>query len=126
GRASVGRMALGDVDSLVLLREIGSGDIERLAPLIAQLRAVADPSVSGVLGLVADGPNAYVACEYVHAITLFELLQLAPLPAAVLVRILHDALRAAERFGGCWHASAPIRYLFTDTIWISTDGNVVL
>ncbi len=134
GAVHLGRMLKGiDSGRLVTLREVGALDASARAA-IDVARSVAHPQLLKPLGVVRSESKHYLASEYVPGASLLELgssvrASRFPLRPGVAVRIVKDALRAAESAQRLLRDAASLGYarcLFTDTVWIAEFGDVLL
>src|SRR5688572_26429077 len=126
GSAHVGRLRTTAAETLVLLRHVSPLEVEPLAEVARQLQPLSHPAVSKVLGLVHEGTELYLASEYIHGLTLLELVQRRVMPAGVAMRILHDAIQVADGFAERRGDATPGRYLYADTVWVTLRGTVML
>lgn len=134
GAVHLGRMLKGiETGRLVTLREVRDIDPAVRAALDVA-RSVAHPQLLKPLGLVTTGVTRFLASEYVPGTSLLELGASVresrfPLRPGVAVRIIKDALRAAEAAQRVLSDAAALGYarcLFADTVWIAEFGDVLL
>jgi hypothetical protein len=134
GAVHLGRMLKGiDSGRFVTLREASELDAPKLLA-IDLARSLAHPRLLKLLGVVRSANGQHLASEYVPGTTLLELeasVRAAhfPLRPAVAVRIVKEALRAAEATQELLRDTAGHAYarcLFADTVWIAEFGDVML
>lgn len=131
----VGRLLKGhDAGRLVSLRHVKAALLADLAHRVDLARSIAHPRLTKVLGIVSAGGNSYLASEYVPGVTLPELRRAvlarkSPLDLAAAIRIVVDALQAAEvgqllllRAAG----EPPGHHLYVDHIHVAAYGETLL
>ncbi len=114
------------------MRRLANLPTRELEFAMSRAQGVAHPRLTRVLGTYQHDDAWYIASEYASGVTLFELGQTAirqrtPLPAAVAVRIVLDALIVtgeAEQLLG--ESLAGARGLYPESIWISDSGKLFL
>ena len=114
----------------MLLRHVVQADVPIVQEALEQAMALRDVAVSPIYGLLEREAETYVASQYIDGLALDEFLRLASTPRwfGEVLRILHDALIVAERLDARRAAEGlgPSRYLFSDTIWVTLQGKVVI
>jgi hypothetical protein len=131
GKTHLGRLLAGhEAGRLVALRQVSPDRLEELRPIVDVARSIAHPRLGKVLGIVGAGGETHVAAEYVTGVSLLELTgaaraQRVRLPPSVAIRIVRDALLAAQAAKKLMLESAELdvqRSFFTDTVWIAEFG----
>jgi hypothetical protein len=135
GVVSLGRMLSGrDAGRLVALRALPAAPASELTSAVEVSRRLAHPKLAKAVGIVRLGASSYVASEYIPGVTLFELgravrgRESAP-KIAVAVRIILDALRAAQAATQLLTDQSDLqslRCLYPESIWIAEFGEVFL
>jgi hypothetical protein len=135
GVVQLGRMLSGrDAGRLVALRSLAAAPASELTSAVEVSRRLAHPKLAKAVGIVRLGRTSYVASEYIPGVTLFELGRAirgrdsAP-KIAVAVRIILDALRAAQAASQLLtdQSTLPsLRCLYPESIWIAEFGEVFL
>jgi hypothetical protein len=131
GKTHLGRLLAGhEAGRLVALRQVSPERLDELRPIVDVARSIAHPRLAKVLGIVGAGGETHVAAEYVNGVSLLELTDAARaqhvrLPANIAIRIVRDALLAAQAAKNLMRESAELdvqRSFFTDTVWIAEFG----
>jgi hypothetical protein len=131
GKTHLGRLLAGhEAGRLVALRQVSPERLDELRPIVDVARSIAHPRLAKVLGIVGAGGETHVAAEYVTGVSLLELTTAARaahvrLPASIAIRIVRDALLAAQAAKNLMRESAELdvqRSFFTDTVWIAEFG----
>lgn len=131
GKTHLGRLLAGhEAGRLVALRQVSRERLDELRPIVDVARSIAHPRLAKVLGIVGAGGETHVAAEYVTGVSLLELTSAARaahvrLPASIAIRIVRDALLAAQAAKNLMCESAELdvqRSFFTDTVWIAEFG----
>jgi hypothetical protein len=131
GKTHLGRLLAGhEAGRLVALRQVSPDRLDELRPIVDVARSIAHPRLAKVLGIVGAGGETHVAAEYVTGVSLLELTAVARaervrLPPSVAIRIVRDALLAAQAAKKLMLESAELdvqRSFFTDTVWIAEFG----
>lgn len=135
GVASVGRMLRGtELGRLVFLRGVPDASLGHIKSFIDTARCVAHPSLLKVIGRVETPDTIYVASEYISGVSLLELVNFAisreqRIETAVAVRIIRDALQAADKAKQLFRENTGTdvrRCIFPDTVWIAEFGEIML
>lgn len=132
GAMSLGRLRDGvDAGRPVLLRRVSASESVGFALTVRSTSRLTHPAVLKTIAVTTARDAMFVACECVDGITVFELLQVleranAGLDAAVAVRVVADALRAAEMTSRLLERRETPRCLFIDTIWIAAYGSTLI
>ncbi len=135
GSVHLARLLRGhDAGRLVTLRKLPSTHSEELTAAADLARSVAHPKLAKVLGVIEEQNARYLASEHISGVTLFELGRTAsnrqvPVEPSVAVRIISDALNAAEvaRVLLTKTLRAPVaRVLYPECVWIADYGETFL
>jgi hypothetical protein len=129
---SLGRLRDGvDAGRPVLLRRVSASESVGFALTVRSTSRLTHPAVLKTIAVTTTRDAMFVASECIDGITVFELLQVleranATLDAAVAVRVVADALRAAEMTSQLLQRRETPRCLFIDTIWIAAYGSTLI